>query len=108
MNFVEKSFPVEQYETYRDDEGKLKSRKVYDSSGNPVLNREAIRQREMLLDKLGSIPMPSSPLNMIIDHFGTDKVRHSYEKQPFISAAVFHTRFIHVRRKNAQFSDIGK
>ncbi len=74
MNFVEKSFPVEQYETYRDDDGKLKSRKVYDSSGNPVLNREAIRQREMLLDKLGSIPMPSSPLNMIIDHFGTDMV----------------------------------
>ena len=74
MAMIENSFPVQQFEEYRDDEGKVRSKPVYDSMGNPVLNREAIRQRDELLDKLGSIKVPSSPLDMIINHFGTDLV----------------------------------
>ena len=74
MSMIENSFPVQQFEEYRDDEGKVRSKPVYDSMGTPVLNREAIRQRDELLDKLGSIKVPSSPLDMIINHFGTDLV----------------------------------
>ena len=74
MSLIENSFPVQQFEEYRDDNGNVRSRPVYDSKGNPVLNREAIEQRDELLAKLGSIKVPSSPIDMIINHFGTDLV----------------------------------
>lgn len=74
MSYIENSFPVQQYEKYRDDNGNIKSKAVYDSQGNPVLNRDAIKQREELLEKLGSIKVPSAPIDMIINHFGTDMV----------------------------------
>ena len=74
MSYIENSFPVQQFEKYRDDEGNVRSKPVYDSKGNPVMNREAVKQREELLAKLGSIKVPSSPIDMIINHFGTDMV----------------------------------
>lgn len=74
MSFIENSFPVEQFEEYKDDKGNVKSRPVLDSKGNKVINRDAVRQRDELLNKLGSIKVPSSPLDMIINHFGTDMV----------------------------------
>ena len=74
MSYIEKSFPIYQFEEYYDDDGNLKSKAVYDSKGNAVINREAVRQKEMLLDKLGSIKVPASALDMIINHFGVDMV----------------------------------
>ena len=74
MSLIENSFPVQQFEEYIDDNGNKRSKPVVDSQGNPVLNRDAVRQREELLDKLGSIKVPSSPIDMIINHFGTDLV----------------------------------
>ena len=74
MAMIEKAFPVEQYEEYEDENGHKRSKPVYDSNGNKVLNREAVKQRDDLLDKLGSIKVPSSPIDMIINHFGTDLV----------------------------------
>ena len=74
MSLIENSFPVQQFEEYRDDNGNVRSKPVYDSKGNPVINREAVRQRDELLSKLGSIKVPSSPIDMIINHFGTDLV----------------------------------
>lgn len=74
MNYIEHCFPVQQYEEYRDDDGNKRSKPVFDSKGKPVINREAARQKEELLDKLGSIKVPSSPIDMIIDHFGADMV----------------------------------
>lgn len=74
MSLIQNSFPVQQYEEYVDDKGNKKSKPVVDSKGNPVLNRDAVRQRDELLDKLGSIKVPSSPIDMIINHFGTDLV----------------------------------
>ena len=74
MSLIEKSFPVEQYEEYIDDNGNKRSKPIFDSKGKPVLNREAVEQRKALLTKLGSIKVPSSPIDMIINHFGTDLV----------------------------------
>lgn len=74
MSLIENSFPVQQFEKYRDDNGNVRSRPVYDSKGKPVINREAVEQRDELLSKLGSIKVPSSPIDMIINHFGTDLV----------------------------------
>jgi len=74
MLYIENSFPIVQFEEYRDENGNLRSKPVFDSQGNPVINREAERQKEMLLDKLGSIKVPASALDMIINHFGSDMV----------------------------------
>ena len=74
MSYIESSFPTVQFEEYMDDNGNIRSKPVYDSEGNPVINREAVRQKEMLLDKLGSIKVPASALDMVINHFGSDMV----------------------------------
>ena|GEM_PF-799819 len=74
MSYIENSFPTTQFEKYTDDNGNTRSKPVYDSEGKPVINREAVRQKEELLDKLGSIKVPASALDMIINHFGSDMV----------------------------------
>jgi len=76
MLLVERSFPVTQYETYTDDNGAEKSRPVQDSKGNPVLNADAVKMREQLLDELGSIrgEVADNPLDQILDEFGVDNV----------------------------------
>ena len=74
MHYVEKSFPTQQYEEYTDDNGDIKVRPVYDSAGNPVQNAEAVAMKEKLLDKLGSIKVPSSALEIIMDALGTERV----------------------------------
>ena len=45
INYLEKSFPVQQFEDVTDDSGNLHSVPVIDSQGNPVLNKEAVRMR---------------------------------------------------------------
>jgi len=74
MSYIENSFPTVQFEEYEDDNGNTRSRPVFDSEGNAVIDREAVRQKEELLDKLGSIKVPASALDMIINHFGSDMV----------------------------------
>ncbi|KKN12615.1 hypothetical protein LCGC14_1014680, partial [marine sediment metagenome] len=74
MQLIEHSFPVNQYETYIDENGNERSRLVVDSQDKPVINREAVTMRERLLDEIGSIRVPESPLDMIIRHFGHKNV----------------------------------
>ena len=74
MSYIENSFPTVQFEEYVDENLNIRSKPVFDSEGNAVINREAVRQKEQLLDKLGSIKVPSSALDMIINHFGSDMV----------------------------------
>ncbi|MCL2047146.1 MAG: bifunctional class I SAM-dependent methyltransferase/DEAD/DEAH box helicase [Defluviitaleaceae bacterium] len=74
MSYIENSFPTVQFEKYVDDNGNTRSKPVYDSEGKAVINREAVKQKEMLLDTLGSIKVPASALDMIINHFGSDMV----------------------------------
>ena len=74
IGFLEKSFPVEQYETQMDDRGNVKSVPVKDSNGNAVLNREAVKIRDDLIDKLGLLSIPSSPIDQLINHFGEEMV----------------------------------
>ena len=77
IEYVESGFPVHQYETYKDDKGNEQSRQVFDKDGNPVENREMVKAREELLEKLASIKVPDNPLDQIIDHFSVDMVAES-------------------------------
>lgn len=74
MQMVAKSFPVQQMEEYVDEGGNVKSRPAVDSKGEPILNKQAVAARERLLDQLGSLRVPDGPLEMVLNHFGPDKV----------------------------------
>ena len=72
--YVMNCFPVQQYESYIDENGNEQSRPVVDSSGNPVLNKQAVSMRDDLLAKINDISIPEGPLDMLINHFGEDNV----------------------------------
>jgi tRNA G10 N-methylase Trm11 len=74
MEYVDKAFPVVQMIEKEDQEGHITSEPARDSQGNYVLNHEAVALKDELLTKLGAIRVPDGPLEMILDHFGPDKV----------------------------------
>ncbi|ANT54928.1 strawberry notch family protein [Mesorhizobium amorphae] len=68
------SFPTQLFEEYSDAEGNVCSRPAHDEDGNPVQCREAVRRRDEMVERLGSLPPVGSALDQIIHHFGTDIV----------------------------------
>lgn len=74
MGYIEKSFPVHRYEQYTDEAGNTQTRIVKDSAGNAAEDPQAVAMRERLLDQLGTLRIPESPLDQIINHFGPDAV----------------------------------
>ncbi|KKM91616.1 hypothetical protein LCGC14_1226750, partial [marine sediment metagenome] len=76
VGFVEKSFPVRQWEDYTDEDGNLRQRPVVDSEGNPVLNAEAVKKRDALVAKLRTMKnaVPLGPLDLVVQHFGHENV----------------------------------
>lgn len=74
MNLVRTIFPVFLYESYQDDRGNFRTRAVLDESGDNVVNPAAIARRDELLLRIGCIRVPQGALDMVIDHFGPDKV----------------------------------
>lgn len=73
INMVHKAFPVEQWETVVIDGVKV-SQMVFDHAGNPVLNKEAVRQRDELIQDLQDLKAPLGPIDFIMQHLGEDKV----------------------------------
>lgn len=74
MRYLDKSFPTIQHEEYTDKDGNVRWRPVEDSQGNPVHNREALKQKENLMAQLAAIKVPDGPLEMILNEFGPDNV----------------------------------
>ncbi len=74
LDYLEHSFPVQLYEPFTDSEGNLSSRPVRDDDGNPVVNRDAVRRREAMIERLAALPPVPGALDQIIQHFGADKV----------------------------------
>ena len=76
VGFVEKSFPVRQWEEYEDEDGNVRNRPVVDSEGKPVLNAEAVKLRDALIAKLRTMKnaVPLGPLDLVVQHFGHEKV----------------------------------
>ena len=71
---LEKSFPVQVFEEYMDEEGRVKSRMVKDADGNPVIDKKAVRMRDKLIEELQQMKVPDGPLEMLLDAFGVDQV----------------------------------
>lgn len=74
LDYVKAGFPVQQYEEYKDDAGIMRCRAVTDSSGKPVVSREAEAQRDALVRTLTDIRIPDNPIDMALNVFGPDAV----------------------------------
>lgn len=74
LSYLDHSFPVQLYEPYTDGEGNLASRPVFDPDGNPVLNRDACRRRDQMIERLAALPPVPGALDQIVQHFGSDAV----------------------------------
>lgn len=74
LGFLENSFPVQQYEKYLDEHGNENSRPVFDSKGNPVLNKQAVAARDALIARINEMSIPDGPIDMILNAFGADNV----------------------------------
>ena len=73
-SYLQHSFPVQLYEPFTDGEGNLSSRPVHDENGVPVVNREAVRRRDAMLEKLSALPPVPGALDQIVQHFGSEAV----------------------------------
>ncbi|MGQ2932784.1 MAG: strawberry notch-like NTP hydrolase domain-containing protein [Sphingopyxis sp.] len=74
LDYLQHSFPVQLFEPYTDGEGNLSSRPAYDGDGNPIVNREAARRRDAMIEKLASLPPVPGALDQIVQHFGAEAV----------------------------------
>lgn len=74
IDYIQKSFPVTQYETYTDEKGNTKSRPVLDSQGNTINSPESEAIRDDLIQQLSTLNVPENALDQILNYFGSDKV----------------------------------
>ncbi len=74
LDFLAHAFPVQLQEPFTDSDGHLMSRPAVDAEGHPVLCREALAQRDALIEKLASLPPVHTALDQIVQHFGHEAV----------------------------------
>ena len=74
VDYVERSFPTEQFVEQEDENGNIQYVMLTDAQGNPVENPVAVEAKENLLDKLRMMTMEGNPLDTIIEEFGADNV----------------------------------
>lgn len=74
MDYLMHSFPIQLHKIYTDEEGNEYSRPVTDSEGNPVFCQEALRQRQVLIERLGLLPAVPGALDQVVQHFGYENV----------------------------------
>lgn len=74
INLVKTCFPVQQWVEVPNDNGGTKYVPALDSQGNPILNQEAVKMRDDMLEDLKHMPIPDSFMDTILHHFGHDNV----------------------------------
>lgn len=73
-SYLSHAFPMQLFERYTDEEGNLHSRPAFDTEGNPVLCREAVAERDALIEHLATLDPVPGALDQIVQRFGTDQV----------------------------------
>ncbi len=73
LDYLAHAFPVQLYEPFTDGEGNLSSRPVT-RDGQPVQCRDAVERRDLLIERLASLPPVQGALDQIVQRFGTDMV----------------------------------
>lgn len=74
LGYLRASFPVQEYETFTDENGNVRARPVVDSEGRPVENKEAVAVRDQLIEDLGLLKFPDPAMEQILNTFGYQNV----------------------------------
>jgi hypothetical protein len=74
FDYLMSAFPTQLHEVYTDDGGQERSQPVVDGEGNPVHSKQALQQRDELIERLALLPPVPSALDQIIHHFGYQQV----------------------------------
>lgn len=91
VQLIETQFPIYQYREQTDPvTGNVVSVRVEDAAGNPEVNRENLRRRQELLDKVADVDIPHNPLDALVSHFGVGQVAeisgrtHRWERGKYV------------------------
>ena len=74
IDYVKTGFPTQQHEEYKDDNGNVRSRPVFDAAGQALANKDMEARRDALLNTLATIRVPDNPIDLILNAFGPDMV----------------------------------
>lgn len=91
VQLIESQFPIYQYREETDPvTGNVVSVRVEDAAGNPEINRENLRRRKELLDKVADLDIPHNPLDALVSHLGVGQVAeisgrtHRWERGKYV------------------------
>lgn len=74
LDYLMNSFPVVLHEVHKDDEGRETAVPSVDEKNNIILCRKAVERRDILVERLCSLPPVRTALDQIVHHFGTANV----------------------------------
>ena len=74
VEYLARSFPVQLHEETVNDDGKIVAVPVTDADGKPVLSQEAVEARDALIAELCSLPAMPSAIDVLLHHFGHERV----------------------------------
>ena len=74
LDYLNNAFPVQMQVAYTDEEGKERSKPLYDDDDNPVYDPEALAARDEMIKSLIMLPPLPSALDQLIWHYGKDKI----------------------------------
>ncbi|MGB6231137.1 MAG: strawberry notch family protein, partial [Litorimonas sp.] len=74
IDYLESAFPIHLFETYRDEDGRLRSRPAVSEDGDPVVSQQALRRRHELIARTCRLKTLPSALDQIVWAFGSDAV----------------------------------
>ncbi len=74
LDYLNNAFPVQMQVEYADEEGKIRSRPLFDKDGHPVLDPQALAARDEMIANLVNLPPLPSALDQITWHYGFNAV----------------------------------
>ncbi|MYI70313.1 MAG: methylase, partial [Boseongicola sp. SB0673_bin_14] len=74
LSFLQHAFPIQLQEPFTDEAGNVMSRPAFDADGNPVICREAVAQRDALIERLAALPPVPTALDQVVQRFGHEAV----------------------------------
>lgn len=74
MEYLDRAFPTQQMQSYRDETGKEYSRPLFGDDGQPVHNQQALQAKQDLMEQICAMPPIKTALDALIEHYGTDAV----------------------------------
>jgi hypothetical protein len=74
VDYLTRAFPTRQMEEYVDELGDVRSRPMWDQTGNPVHNPQAEAAREQLIEHICAMPPIPTALDALLEHYGVSAV----------------------------------